>query len=70
MDGWLWFALVLGTFEAMGLVSIGFDYWYDAMRKSQGRCRKTIWLPRDVTPEELVSGVATTKREGEAVTAG
>lgn len=34
MDGWMWFSLVLGTFEACALVSIGFDYWYDSVRRS------------------------------------
>jgi hypothetical protein len=57
MNGWMWFVLVLGTFEAIALVSMAFDYWYFTVRKSQQRWRKVIWFPRDVTAADL-DGVA------------
>jgi hypothetical protein len=47
----MWLVLVLGTFVAIALVSMAFDYWYFAVRKSQRRWRKTIWLPRDASAD-------------------
>ncbi len=53
MDGWMWIAVVLVTLEVCVLVSMAFDWWYDRVKASVWQYSTMIWLPRDITVEDL-----------------